>query len=323
MFRLQVHFKSKIQQELWDEISNYLFTCNCIGIDEGEQEPEHLLLQAADEFLAAIEPVILKTPLKFYAYFNSESDALTCLDNFKNKYFLYIDKVDYHEEDDIDYSSIWKDNFKPIEINESIIIRAPWHKIESKYPYHLIIEPGMAFGTGSHETTKTCIELIQMIKSKSNFNTILDFGCGSGILAIAAKVLGAKSVYGVDIDPLSIESSITNAQLNNVDIEVNIDYEKLSIHQKSAAPYYDGIIANILKNTLLEFSDRFNLWLKPNGFLILSGILKEQADDISIFFQNKGFVEHKRITKIDSTLKEHSKFNDQIWEWTSLLLIKT
>ncbi len=322
MIRLHIRFKAQINSDLWNEISALIFKHHSTGIDEGEHEPEHLLLQAADEFLAAIEPVILSSPKQFHAYFESHNIALQCKTALESNYNQLIAMIELQEEPDQDYSKTWRENFHPIVVNQDITIRAPWHSKTLTHKYEIIIEPGMAFGTGTHETTKTCIELMQTIFPKSSTEEILDFGCGSGILAIAAKLLGAKNVYGVDIDPLSIESSIQNSQLNQTQIEVNLDYEKLSIFQKQNPPYFDGIIANILKNTLLEFSDRLNLWLKPKGFLILSGILKEQADEISHFFKAKGFIEKNRITRIDSTLKDHAKFSDQIWEWTSLLLIK-
>jgi ribosomal protein L11 methyltransferase len=160
----------------------------------------------------------------------------------------------------------------------------------------LIIEPGMAFGTGTHETTRGCLELmahaceaagLKRGSAKASAAHVLDFGCGSGILAIGLKKLGISHVYGIDIDPLAIDATNENARRNSVEVAAMLESEGL--------PKLDGIVANILKNTLLEFAPRFQSWLKPGGFLILSGLLVEQEKTILEHYAALGFETKERL----------------------------
>ena len=309
MFSLNFDFKKPLSAPLWDLLCGLLFQNDVQGIDEGiEPAPEGgkalvagTLPEDADEFAQAIAPGLMTPPQAFKAYFETEERCFEAL----NLLLPHLDNLEFtHSVDEvetgIDYSESWKVHFKPLFCKPDWMIRAPWHTeehfAELKIPADLtlreiIIEPGMAFGTGNHETTRGCLYLMSDCVATLEQNglkpeKLLDFGCGSGILAIAAKKLPFGYVRGVDIDPLALEASLENAKRNSVELEVS-----LSVPEGET---YDCIIANILKNTLLDFSRSFHTWLKPGGALILSGLLLEQEKEILGHFETVGFKLLKR-----------------------------
>jgi ribosomal protein L11 methyltransferase len=146
-----------------------------------------------------------------------------------------------------------------------------WHESPDPAAINLILDPGMAFGTGSHPTTRLCLEWLE--RNVSAGCTILDYGCGSGILAIAAARLGAAHVAGVDIDPQAVDAAKANAERNGV----------TALFADSAAPVageYDVVVANILSNPLRVLAPAICAHVRSGGRLALSGILREQADEI-------------------------------------------
>lgn len=287
---------------LWDEISVFLFHhYSILGIDEKEvPAPQSSdALRNGDEFELAINPGLLEPPLSFDIYFSLKEEvrlARQALSEKLHEFQPYFEISSYEEPDPTLATEEWKKHFQPMHIPPNWFVRASWHapmEEASGLPLHeLIIEPGMAFGTGTHETTQSCLELIAEASFKQPFanKSYLDFGCGSGILAIAFKRLQAAQVYAVDIDSLAVEATQRNAQCNHVDVFASHSVDE-------AQNTFDGIVANILKNTLLEFAPRFHQWLNPNGFLILSGLLIEQESEILSAYQALGFKEKKRIVK--------------------------
>ena len=307
MFSLKVSLRTPLSVEAWDSILGncYLFD-SFLGIQEEEVPPPQDLsaLHNANEFAEAIDPGILTPPKLFEAFFNQKIDAEICAQRI-SPFLKNIESVLVVEIEDKDYSENWKATFHPMHVEPDWFIRSTWHEAEAtKQKIELILDPGMAFGTGSHETTQSCLQLIsKAISQFPNHNRVLDFGCGSGILSIALKMKNVKTVEAVDIDPLALEATLKNAELNFVKIDLITD--KLN---ESEENLYDGIVANILKSTLIEFSQKFYLWLKPQGFLILSGILSEQKEEIkSHFIKN-------RFTLVEELQKK---------EWVSLLLYKS
>ena len=140
------------------------------------------------------------------------------------------------------------------------------------------MDPGLAFGSGSHETTHLCLEYLDSSSLKEM--TIIDYGCGSGILGIAALSLGAKNVIAVDIDPQAIIAANENAKINNVD-------KKISIISPDSLPSIevDLLIANILSNPLMTLRDKFIKLIKPNGRIVISGIMKKQLQEVSEHYE--------------------------------------
>jgi ribosomal protein L11 methyltransferase len=170
-----------------------------------------------------------------------------------------------------DWIKLTQSQFSPISIKNKLWIIPSWHDIIDDKAINLILDPGLAFGTGAHPTTHLCIEwLIENIQH--NYD-VLDYGCGSGILGIAAKKLGAKKVIGVDIDPQAIQSSQNNANLNSTKIEwLNTD--------KPLNYRADLIVANILSSSLSVLAPALARHCKTGGKIALSGILKSQESMI-------------------------------------------
>ena len=161
--------------------------------------------------------------------------------------------------------------FDPIRISERLWIVPSWHESPDPAAINLILDPGMAFGTGSHPTTRLCLEWLD--RNVSAGCSVLDYGCGSGILAIAAAKLGAGRVAGVDIDPQAVEAANANAERNGV----------VAQFADSAAPVageYDVVVANILSNPLRVLAPAICAHVRSGGRLALSGILREQAEEI-------------------------------------------
>ncbi len=161
--------------------------------------------------------------------------------------------------------------FDPIRVSERLWIVPSWHESPDPAAINLILDPGMAFGTGSHPTTRLCLEWLE--RNVADGCTVLDYGCGSGILAIAAARLGAGHVAGVDIDPQAVEAAKANAERNGV----------TALFADSAAPVageYDVVVANILSNPLRVLAPAICAHVRSGGRLALSGILREQIDEI-------------------------------------------
>lgn len=161
--------------------------------------------------------------------------------------------------------------FDPIRVSERLWIVPSWHETPDPAAVNLILDPGMAFGTGSHPTTRLCLEWLELNVSEGC--SVLDYGCGSGILAIAAARLGAGRVAGVDIDPLAVDAARANAERNGV----------VALFADSAMPVageYDVVVANILSNPLRVLAPAICAHVRSGGRLALSGILREQAEEI-------------------------------------------
>ena len=167
--------------------------------------------------------------------------------------------------------------FEPIPIAGPLWIVPSWHTPpdSSAAAINLVLDPGLAFGTGSHPTTRMCL---QWLVRERPAGSVLDYGCGSGILAIAAAKLGAREVVGVDIDPQAVRSAHDNAEANSVTAAF------FDASKQLPAPYdtqtYDVVLANILANPLRVLAPALAARLKPGGALVLAGLLAEQAEEL-------------------------------------------
>jgi ribosomal protein L11 methyltransferase len=177
----------------------------------------------------------------------------------------------YHTETiaEQDWVRATQAQFDPVKITDNLWIVPTWHAAPNDNAINIVLDPGLAFGTGSHPTTHLCLEWLtqQNLKDKS----VLDYGCGSGILAIAARKLGACPVSGVDIDSQAIVSSTYNAEQNQVSIEF-VDANNFN-HQ-----IFDVVVANILSSALMVLAPALAKYCKTGGKLALSGILQEQNE---------------------------------------------
>ena len=172
---------------------------------------------------------------------------------------------------DQNWVQLTQSQFDPIRVSERLWIVPSWHESPDPAAINLILDPGMAFGTGSHPTTRLCLEWLE--RTVTPDCSVLDYGCGSGILAIAAARLGAGRVAGVDIDPQAVASARANAERNEVS----------ALFADSAEPVageYDLVVANILSNPLRVLAPAICAHVRSGGCLALSGILREQAEEI-------------------------------------------
>lgn len=183
--------------------------------------------------------------------------------------------------EDQNWSRTWMDHYQPMQFGERLWV-CPWH-IDPPDPdaINLRLDPGLAFGTGTHPTTSLCLNwLDQHIHHQ---NTLLDFGCGSGILAIAALLLGLQHADGVDIDPQALEASLANAKANRVNDQLQLFTADQQNRQETRQ--YEIVVANILSGPLVELAATLASHTKPGGDIILSGILRDQASDVFDAYQ--------------------------------------
>jgi len=180
-----------------------------------------------------------------------------------------------------DWAESWKRHFKPIEIGRALLIKPSWEKQKPKRGQALVIlDPGLSFGTGQHATTSFCLEQLANFRCEGAKQALLDVGCGSGILAIAAAKLGYSPVKAFDFDPESVRVAKANCVVNGVAMQVKptkADLTKLS--EKSAAKF-DLICANLLYDLLLSDGQKLIARLKPDGRLVLAGILITQFQKV-------------------------------------------
>ncbi|SNY52692.1 [LSU ribosomal protein L11P]-lysine N-methyltransferase [Arsukibacterium tuosuense] len=188
---------------------------------------------------------------------------------------FFKDNLEYKLEqlEDKDWEREWMDNFHPIKFGERLWVCPSWRDIPDPAAVNVMLDPGLAFGTGTHPTTALCMQwLDQHIQPEQ---TVVDFGCGSGILGIAALKLGAKRVVGIDIDPQAIEASTANAARNDVSGQIELYLPKDQPQLQA-----DVVVANILAGPLAELSQIISGYVKPGGLLALSGILQSQAQHV-------------------------------------------
>ena len=179
-----------------------------------------------------------------------------------------------HEEE---WANSWKKYYKPIKIGKHILIKPTWEEYTSADKDEIIIEmdPGMAFGTGTHETTSMCLELLEKYITKGD--VVFDIGCGSGILGIASAKLCASSVIGVDLDANAVKVAKNNVSSNHVEHIMKVYEGNLLdvVNQKA-----DIVVANIIADVIIELSQSVLEFLKSNGIFIASGIIKERLQDV-------------------------------------------
>lgn len=173
---------------------------------------------------------------------------------------------------DQDWVRLTQSQFEPIPIGERLVITPSWHATDNATRIEIVLDPGLAFGTGSHPTTRLCLQWLE--RRLPAGATVIDYGCGSGILAIAAARLGAASVVGVDIDPQALVATRDNAVRNRVQVEVRASADE-------RPPPADVVVANILSSPLKLLAPVLVDLVRPGGALVLSGVLERQVDEVS------------------------------------------
>lgn len=199
--------------------------------------------------------------------------------------------VSYQEEEN--WETAWKKYYRPIVVSDTLAVVPEWESFVPKDGQTVLrMDPGMAFGSGSHDTTRLCLTFLD--REKPEGLRVLDMGCGSGILSIAALLLGAESVTAVDIDQLAVKIARENAALNGC------DDERLKVHcgniladaglaEEIGKESYDLILANIVADVIIAMAPLFARYLKADGTLIVSGIIAERAEEVTGHLRQHGF----------------------------------
>lgn len=191
-----------------------------------------------------------------------------------------------------DWVNNWKQYFHPMPIGSKLLIRPTWEdEYDAGNRKVLHIEPGLAFGTGSHPTTKLCLETLE--KYIDADATVLDIGCGSGILSIASLLLGAQSAFGVDIDSLAVKTALANAAENG------FDSSKFNVVQGNLSDKVSGkfnvVVANIVADIIMEFNKDVSKFLTDDGVYITGGIIESREDEVLYSFAQNGFEVKERF----------------------------
>ena len=224
-----------------------------------------------DEDFVAHDNVIIKA---FYEDDKVKYDEIEAqIKEFSTNNNIDIQISGGKEIEDMDWANEWKKYYEPFYIG-NILIKPSWIDIDESDHTVVEINPGMAFGTGLHETTNLCIEQLQELNLIDKI--VLDIGCGSGILSVVSSKLGAKEVFATDIDPLAIEATLENANLNKIS---NINAVKGSLLD-NVDKKYDVVVANILLNVLDILIPDLPKALKKDGVFICSGLINSQKDNI-------------------------------------------
>ncbi|MBR4435879.1 MAG: 50S ribosomal protein L11 methyltransferase [Clostridia bacterium] len=293
-----------------------------VSIVQGQNEIEGLL-RANEKTWDYAEDAALNTRPAVKAYFSEAGpdeemerlvrESVSQLDAMRNDIGLDIGslKVEVKTVDEEDWANNWKAYFKPFNIGERLLVCPSWEKVpETETRKVLRIDPGMAFGTGTHNTTRMCLELIEKTLKKGD--TVADLGCGSGILSIAASLLGAERTDAVDIDPVAVRVALENAEINGVDPEkyfamVGDILADKAFEQRFTNAKYDIVLANIVANVIIAFAPVIPRMLKKGGALIASGIIDDRLDEVA-----------KSLTDGGLEIKEVVAGDD----WRAILAIK-
>ena len=203
-------------------------------------------------------------------------------------------EITISETEDKDWINNWKQYWKPFRVADDIIIKPTWETLEEKKENDLVIEidPGTAFGTGSHETTRLCIQGLR--KYITDETVLLDVGSGSGILSIIGLKLGAKAALGTDIDPNAIHAMYDNAKVNGITeeeftVKIGNIIDDKKLQEEVGMEKYDIVVANILADVIIPLSPEIRQHLKKDGLYITSGIINMKRDEVKEAIEKNGF----------------------------------
>ena len=289
-----VEIKAEVPSERADEVSTYLIGMGSGGVVTGGGEVD--AFELSEDSRATVE-------LKVYFPPEEVSEKVSELRGYLEGLGLEF-SISVSDILDDDWANKWKEFFKAERITDRIVVKPTWEPFEAREGDIVIeIDPGMAFGTGTHPTTRGCLRLIEEVvsKTKGGIETMLDVGTGSGILAIAATMLGVQRTIAIDVDRSAIRVAEENVALNRVGPQVSVSRIKVD----GMRAMFDLVVANIIAEELVRLSRDLNDRVLPGGSLILSGIIVEKADMVKGAFKELSL--EKELTEA---------------EWVSLLYKK-
>ena len=258
---------------------------NCGGIyiedyTDLEDDPTVKQVGIVDEALLEKD----KTKVLLHVYADEHTSVEDCIafvsDRFSSESITY--EVEIKHVDEEDYANSWKQYYKPIKIGNRIVIVPEWEPYEkADGEITVTLNPGMAFGTGTHETTSMCIEALQDIVFEGD--EVLDIGCGSGILSVTALLCGANRADATDIDRNAVNVAYENAELNGVKDRLHATEDNILSAEspiRTAGKKYNVVIANIVADVIIEICGFVKTLIKPYGCFVASGIISERLDDV-------------------------------------------
>jgi ribosomal protein L11 methyltransferase len=216
---------------------------------------------------------------------------------------------EYTTVDDEDWAEAWKAHYQPVRLGRNILIRPIWIELETQPDdIEIALDPGMAFGTGTHPTTQLCLAALEDLVQPAAL--ALDLGCGSGILSIAAAKLGAKSILALDNDPIAVTATTENARQNGVADKIVAQVGSLE-NIISSARRFDIIAVNILARIIIEMcGEKLGQTVRPGGLAIFSGIIEDQADDVETALRQTGLEPYTRRRQGDWVAVEARRPHD-------------
>ncbi|AJK87087.1 50S ribosomal protein L11 methyltransferase [Lysinibacillus fusiformis] len=289
---LSIHTKN----EAVEAISNILHEAGASGVvieDSAEfakpREDQFGEIYALNEEDFPKDGVIVKAYLSESSFLNETVEeikaAITNLTNFNID--IGENVVSIVEVNEEDWATAWKQYYHPVKISERFTIVPTWEQYTPVSTDELIIEldPGMAFGTGTHPTTVMCLQGLEKVIKEGD--TVVDIGTGSGVLSIGAALLGAKNVHALDLDEVAVRSAQENVALNKVEDKVAVFHGNLLDTVKEPA---DVVVANILAEIIMSFTDDAFTIVKPGGLYVTSGIIGAKRDDVKVALEASGFI---------------------------------
>ncbi|SHM61762.1 ribosomal protein L11 methyltransferase [Anaerosporobacter mobilis DSM 15930] len=284
-----------------DLVSNMLDELGIEGIEIEDKVP--ITEEEKKEMFIDILPELGeddgKATISFYISNDEDKDSI--LSSVKEGLVELADFVEVgnmeitvSETEDKDWINNWKQYWKPFRVADDIIIKPTWETLEEKNDNDLVIEidPGTAFGTGSHETTRLCIQGLR--KYITDETVLLDVGSGSGILSIIGLKLGAKSALGTDIDPNAIHAMYENAKVNGITeeeftVKIGNIIDDQTLQEEVGMEKYDIVVANILADVIIPLSSKVGQHMKKGGLYITSGIIYMKRDEVKEAIEKNGF----------------------------------
>ncbi|WP_409370071.1 50S ribosomal protein L11 methyltransferase [Lysinibacillus sp. 38-6] len=289
---LSIHTKN----EAVEAISNILHEAGASGVvieDSAEyakpREDQYGEIYALNEEDFPKEGVIVKAYLAESSFLNETVEEIKAAITNLTEFNIDIGEnvVSIVEVNEEDWATAWKQYYHPVKISERFTIVPTWEDYTPVSTDELIIEldPGMAFGTGTHPTTVMCLQGLEKVVKAGD--TVVDIGTGSGVLSIGAAMLGAKSVHALDLDEVAVRSAKENVALNKVSETVEVFHGNLLDTVKEPA---DVVVANILAEIIMSFTDDAFTIVKPGGLYVTSGIIGAKRDDVKAALEASGFV---------------------------------
>ncbi|MBP3579856.1 MAG: 50S ribosomal protein L11 methyltransferase [Clostridia bacterium] len=296
-----------------DSVSGLLLMNGITGYAVQDSEDFNEFLEGKDVYFDYIEDDLLKlkeceTTITFYVAENSQGlETLLAVKKAMDKLKLEdkdgklgsLDVTTDKKIEEQDWENNWKKYFKPFSVGENLCIKPSWEELPEQFKKKTVIEidPSSSFGTGSHTTTRLCLEMVEkyMAAMSDKPVQVLDMGCGSGILGIAAHLLGAKHITAVDIDENSARIAKENFAENNIaadkyDVLAGNILNDVDFYNKVCSKKYDLIAANIVADVLIWMAPVFKKVLNENGYLLVSGIISERSDEVVSALEENGLL---------------------------------